>query len=121
MKSITKKRGLIAALVLAVLAWPTSLLAAHFVTSYRLSHSVLTASHCPLHHQRLRRGWVRVEYGDILKWNEYCQARDQKFPDAHSVWFGGCMVGSKGEIHEVIYCERCRQAEQQWRQQNWGK
>lgn len=120
MKAATRKRFLWVGLLALALAWPLSRLAAHAVVSYRLSHGTLTAATCPLHHERLHRGWVRVEYGDISKWNEYCQAREDDFPNANSVWFGGCMVGREGEIHEVVWCDQCRRAERAWeRRHGW--
>ena len=80
---------------------------------------------CSLHGNLLLRDKVEIVYGLVGFREGYEKARTELFPNANSQAFGGCVVetevscdGTRIQIspkyEEVLYCPKCRRAEEKW-------
>jgi hypothetical protein len=46
---------------------------------------------------------------------EYLRARKEQFPNSNREYYGGCVVDQNSTpTKEVLYCPKCREAEEQW-------
>ena len=78
---------------------------------------------CPIHQTALKRGKAEIRYG-LRNFGpdghieEYCDAKRTLFPFANSWTPGGCVMRIPGpRFEKVIYCKKCREAEQAWLQE----
>ena len=69
---------------------------------------------CPVHDLPLKAEEVPVVYGLVRFPPGYVEARDERFPFANEVAFGGCCVGPE-ERAAVLFCEGCRRESRAWR------
>jgi hypothetical protein len=68
---------------------------------------------CELHSEALLEGVASVRYDLFNGRNEYVRATEQ-FPNAHSFKLYGAGPRPKQQTVKVLYCPKCRAAEQQW-------
>lgn len=85
---------------------------------------------CKVHGEILKKERVQIIYGLIGFREGYLEAEKKLFPNANPVAFGGCVIEvevdsvSKQEQQtspkyaEVLYCRKCRLAEQRWIHRN---
>jgi hypothetical protein len=62
---------------------------------------------CPVHELPLESEEVPIVYGLVRFPPGYVQAREERFPFANEVAYGGCCVGPE-ERATVLLCEGCR-------------
>ena len=62
---------------------------------------------CPVHDLPLRAEEVPIVYGLIHFPEGYVHARDERFPFANEVAYGGCCIGPR-QTATVFCCDACR-------------
>ena len=72
---------------------------------------------CKVHGEVLQKDKVEIVYGLIGFRKGYLDAEKKSFPNANTKVYGGCLVEFE-KYAEVLYCRRCRMAEQRWGQKN---
>jgi hypothetical protein len=74
-----------------------------------------TQTTCEVHHVKLQKDVLPISYGlfDMPSF-EYLNAHKTLFPHSSEHSYGGCVV-EKYRYAEVLYCEQCRTAQEQWR------
>lgn len=78
---------------------------------------------CDLHREELKAGSAGISYGFVMKNEDVAEAKRRLFPNACSRVLGGCMIEDETEA-EVLYCDSCRRAETEWKDENqpgWDK
>ena len=68
---------------------------------------------CQIHHEVLSKNKVQIAYGLFLFDDGFLEIQKNRFPNANSVFFGGCVV-EYAKYAEVLYCQKCRDAESEW-------
>jgi len=68
---------------------------------------------CKVHHALLQKDKVRMTYGLLVHTKEEWEAREKLFPNANREVNGGCLLSDIKEV-EVLYCPKCREAEDKW-------
>ena len=99
-----------------VIGLATALLtfALSFVPTLILAEVLTTSDEtCQVHQQPLRRGKVPIISGLRFYPTSYIDAYKERFPNSRMVYDNGC-VGLAGQ-KEVLYCNACRRAEEQWK------
>jgi hypothetical protein len=75
---------------------------------------------CPVHKVEMKKGIVPAIYGLVLLnpgdySEQYIRARRELFPNSNREYYGGCVIDRNSTgTKEVMYCLRCREAEEQW-------
>ncbi|MBC7930978.1 MAG: energy transducer TonB [Rubrivivax sp.] len=81
---------------------------------------------CPVHGLALMKDKVEIRYGLIEFKSNYLKAEKKHFPFANTASYGGCIVeweenpcdGKRVQrspkFAEVLYCPKCRAAQQKW-------
>jgi hypothetical protein len=75
---------------------------------------------CPVHKAEMKKDIVPAIYGLILLdtedyFEQYKRAREELFPNSNREYYGGCVIDRNAtKTKEVMYCPRCREAEEQW-------
>jgi hypothetical protein len=75
---------------------------------------------CPFHKIEMKKDIVPVVYGLIFRnpedySDQYIRARKELFPNSNREYYGGCVLDRNStKMKEVMYCPRCREAEEQW-------
>ena len=79
---------------------------------------------CPVRKTVMKKDIVPVVYGLIVfdpftYSDEYISARKELFPNSNREYEGGCVIDQNSTMSkEVLYCARCREAEEQWGQEH---
>lgn len=68
---------------------------------------------CSVHHLPLKKDQVKIRYGLLYIPAGRYEAREKSFPNANSYVSGGCIVQEE-KSEEVVYCDKCREAERIW-------
>ena len=82
-------------------------------------------SYCALHHVRLREDGVPIVYGLVKFDKDFRKVRDEFFPNAFDVSYGGCVpmpvissnltVSSSIATNTIVkYCRMCRDSKKKW-------
>lgn len=69
---------------------------------------------CQLHGDQLQLGVSHAAWGYVKE--DYLDTISKQFPNAHSFFLGGCVVGRGPETVRVKYCPTCRRLESRWRE-----
>ncbi len=98
-----------------------------FVPPYRLEviyrkPSILRGGYirirvCPVHGEEMQTDVVKIRYGECMFLPDYREAKHSLFPEANTVYYGGC-IRLDFTRAEVLYCRRCREAEEQWEKEH---
>lgn len=70
---------------------------------------------CSLHKETMKTNEVRVYYGLPDVSNPYWKVRGVEFPNANSSVHAGCVSTPESpDVRQVLFCEKCRKAEEAW-------
>jgi hypothetical protein len=80
---------------------------------------------CKVHHLRLQRDKVEINYGLVGFKQGYLHAEKRLFPNANTQSFGGCVIETivdpcsgkeitNPKFSVVLYCSACRRAQARW-------
>jgi hypothetical protein len=71
---------------------------------------------CKIHDVELKLIEVSVSYGLPFFDEEELESRSNLFPNAKSFVLGGCDIESAPNRSEVLFCDKCREAEKDWKE-----
>jgi len=72
-------------------------------------------THCEVHQEILKKDQVEIRYGRIALENDYIRARQELFPHSNIVAYGGCRkTETSPKFTQVLFCQKCRDAEKVW-------
>lgn len=75
-------------------------------------------SNCSLHGTKMSLRKVRIQYG-MLDYDRAWGVKKELFPNSNFISMGGCSIDPSSPSHvELLVCNRCREAERQWRKEN---
>jgi hypothetical protein len=72
-------------------------------------------SRCEIHSEVLQNDKVKIAYGLVAFQGGYLEAQESLFSNSNMVVYGGCVIDEYSPKYaEVLYCQKCRQAEEEW-------
>ncbi len=77
----------------------------------------MEAKKCEIHDDILKPADVPIHYGLLSIDDKFVEARERLFPNANSFVMGGCVFQDENEM-ELLICEKCREAENDWQEEN---